>query len=284
MDQVARFKILVMQSGAFDLLKEKLGGLLDKLNTMAASGELERLAKTIGEGLTTGISRAWAAATGLYDALEPFIKVFSAIVDVIGPANTAMGVMAVLIGGKLVMAIAALIPALASLGITIGATPIGWFIGIVAALVGLVYLIIKHWSKISGFFTGLWGSIKSATSTFIGWYVDSWAGVWDFFVGLWDGIVAKVQGALGFVNKAIDKLPNWLKKGIQVGINMATGSDSTYAANARAVLNGGGQQASKTQNQTRVKVDFANMPKGTRVSSDGDAVTDLSMGYAMATP
>jgi len=44
------------------------------------------------------------------------------------------------------------------------------------------------------------------------------------------------------------------------------------------------QMVKQGLSRSEIKIRLENMPKGTRVSSDGDAVTDLSMGYAMATP
>jgi phage tail tape-measure protein len=60
-DQWDRFKRMVMQNGVFDVLREKLGGLLDKVNAMAASGALQKWAKVLGEKLTHAFERAWRA-------------------------------------------------------------------------------------------------------------------------------------------------------------------------------------------------------------------------------
>ena len=46
-DQWARFQNLVMASGLFDFLKGRLGSLLDTLDRMAASGELQRIGKAL---------------------------------------------------------------------------------------------------------------------------------------------------------------------------------------------------------------------------------------------
>ena len=54
-DQWARFRNMVMASGLFDWLTGRLRNLLDTLDRMAASGELQQWAKRVGEALS------WAA-------------------------------------------------------------------------------------------------------------------------------------------------------------------------------------------------------------------------------
>ena len=68
-DQFARFSLMVMQSGAFEWLKNRLGGALEKLNQMAASGELQRLAETIGKNLLQALKEGWQAMQDLAAAV-----------------------------------------------------------------------------------------------------------------------------------------------------------------------------------------------------------------------
>ena len=75
-DQWARFRNMVMASGLFDWLTGRLGRLLDTLDRMAASGELQQWAKRIGDGLITAFQQAgeigrqlWPVVTGIASAV-----------------------------------------------------------------------------------------------------------------------------------------------------------------------------------------------------------------------
>ncbi|MCY4588322.1 MAG: tape measure protein [Bryobacterales bacterium] len=61
MDQWTRFQQMVMKSGAFEYLKDRLGALLDKINEMAADGSLQEFAERIGRGLVGAFQ--WAEQT-----------------------------------------------------------------------------------------------------------------------------------------------------------------------------------------------------------------------------
>lgn len=47
-DQWFRFQLKVMESGPFDVLKDRLRGVLDRINAMSESGELQKLADRVG--------------------------------------------------------------------------------------------------------------------------------------------------------------------------------------------------------------------------------------------
>lgn len=48
-DQWTRFQLKVMESGPFEVIKERLRGVLDSINAMAASGELQAYADRVGQ-------------------------------------------------------------------------------------------------------------------------------------------------------------------------------------------------------------------------------------------
>jgi hypothetical protein len=76
---------------------------------------------------------------------------------------------AAVLAGKLVIAvwslgsaIVGLMPIIAQLGIVLLATPLGWFLGAVAAIAWAAFLIYKYWEPIKQFFVDLWESIKQS--------------------------------------------------------------------------------------------------------------------------
>lgn len=115
-DQLERFKLLVMKAGVFDYLKEKLKGLLDTLDRMAANGELKALAEEIGGNLKTGLKQAWQAAQGLWTVLKGLGAVATWVADKVGGFEVLGAALGVAIGGKLLLSIASLIGSLWSLG------------------------------------------------------------------------------------------------------------------------------------------------------------------------
>jgi hypothetical protein len=76
-DQWTRFAILVMDAGLFDWMKDKLGGLLETVNTMAADGSLQALAKEWGDKLT-------AFASGTWEVINAIHTVTSTIAGMVG--------------------------------------------------------------------------------------------------------------------------------------------------------------------------------------------------------
>ena len=66
MDQWTRFQQMVMESGAFEYLKDRLRTLLDAINRMAADGSLQELAERIGRGLVGAFQFAERAARALW--------------------------------------------------------------------------------------------------------------------------------------------------------------------------------------------------------------------------
>ena len=62
MDQWTRFQQMVMASGVFDWMKERLGGLLDTLNRMAADGSLQEIADAFGQRIIRVFEAVEAAA------------------------------------------------------------------------------------------------------------------------------------------------------------------------------------------------------------------------------
>ncbi|WP_420011002.1 tape measure protein [Tateyamaria sp.] len=67
MDQWAKFQLMIMSNGVFDWMKSKMRLVLDELDRLAASGELEAWAKAIADNILTGLNAIWefGAAAGL---------------------------------------------------------------------------------------------------------------------------------------------------------------------------------------------------------------------------
>ncbi|XDF79524.1 tape measure protein [Aliivibrio fischeri] len=69
----------IMDSGAFQVLKDELGDLLDTLDKMKETGEYDKLVETVGQNLVDGFKAAASAATTLKEVGKEFLPVLRAI-------------------------------------------------------------------------------------------------------------------------------------------------------------------------------------------------------------
>ena len=211
-DQWLRFRLLVMRSGVFDFLKGKLSGFLDKVNQMAASGELQKLAKQWSRNLVRGLELAWDFGQRAAVVIEDLVSVLKGVSSAVGGwenlAKILIGLKAASVLSPLVQMGAALsglsstegktggwlkrlggrlFPMLGKgLGVALGAlkglslfmltNPIGLAItGIAVAAV----LIWKYWEPIKGFFKGVWEGVKTYTAAFWEWLKSTTSAVWE---------------------------------------------------------------------------------------------------------
>ncbi|UXE05163.1 tape measure protein [Arthrobacter phage Jamun] len=92
------------------------------------------------------------------------------------------------VGGWVVMGVQSMIQAVrmaAAWVIAMG--PVGW---VIAAVVGLVALIVANWSKVSAFTKAAWGAVSS-------FLAGLWRGIVSLATGVWNGLVSFVMGIPG---------------------------------------------------------------------------------------
>lgn len=107
-DQWTRFKMMVMQYGAFDFLKGKLEGLLKKVDEMAANGKLKELAALWGKNIAEGFKAAYGAATALIQIMQGLGRVVSWLAGILGGYKNLGIILATLMAGKFLFSVAAL--------------------------------------------------------------------------------------------------------------------------------------------------------------------------------
>ncbi|QLI80788.1 hypothetical protein HZU75_04175 [Chitinibacter fontanus] len=260
-DQLSRFSLMVMQSGAFDWLKNKLSAALDRLNQMAASGELQKMAQTIGGQLVDGLKEAWKAA-------QSFAGMVVEVRDAVGGWGNLFKLTAAIMAGPLVLATVQTVGAVLSLGgalfklVRIGvmlsrtlaalrvaalaftiftaANPI--VLAVVAAvglLAGAAYLVYKNWEPIKAWFVGVWQSIQANAGTLFEWFklafswtplgliMKNWEPLVAYFKGLWDRVKTMIEPIM----KAFD----W-KNGPVMGDVQINGGTAQYGASRPDVL------------------------------------------------
>lgn len=137
-----------------------------------------------------------------------------------GLASVARGSVSMARGfGRIaVRAIPAAISAIATLGATLMATPVGWIMGAIALIAGAVYLIYRNWDAISTWFGNLWDSVKRIFSAAVGAVTGVVASLWDGIKGFFSqGIAGIVKDLLAFSPAGL------LLKGVNEVFEMFTG-------------------------------------------------------------
>lgn len=179
------------------------------------------------------------------------------------------------------------------------ANPITWVVVALAALGAAAYQVYKNWEPLKEFFTELWTNPRDAIMLFVAW-VDDVFGVWSpltyiianwdpiktYFTKLWDNIVSVFSNAWAKMKPIVDAASTAFKF-TPMGV-MAEGAKLLFGGGERPTL-GAGQMApgagvlAPQQSETRVVVDFSNLPRGTRVTEapGGTAPLDLGLGYGM---
>lgn len=128
-----------------------------KLQTQLIKDNKQNYLKQITDGVTKFAKGLWSAGKSVVD-----------VVEFLGGFKTILYILAALMVGKLIIAVAAVISSIMMLGgaikaltIAIATNPLGLiFTAIALAAVAAVYLIYKYWEPISEFFSSLWKSIS----------------------------------------------------------------------------------------------------------------------------
>ena len=229
-DAWGAFKRMIADAGVFDYLKEKLGGLLDKIDAMKNNGSLQKLAETISKNLVTAFEKAWEFGTKLYDK-------FNEINDYLGGFGNTMLVVATILAmplvaafvnvawavGSLAVALIGALPAIWGFTSALLANPLTWIIGLVVAFAGLAYVIWRNWDDIGAYFSRLWDEVSGAFAeawelikelcasafealgylflnfTPVGWMIQSMTAVWGYLKGVWPQIRQTFVAALSAI-------------------------------------------------------------------------------------
>ena len=305
----------VSAAGATDDALKDLHAATDGVKAALVEGlspALSEIIKQIREWLTGHRAdiKEWAASLGkkLPAAVEKLKSVFSSIIDAIRPfvdSTTKLKVIALVLAGIIV---GPLVASIYTLGVALLTTPVGWIVAGIAAIAAGAYLLIDNWDAVSGFFVGLWDTVKAK----FGWFADvlaillapviaipleiigHWDGITDFFASLWDGVTSIFKKAWSLIEPIVDKVIWGIDKVKAAGDFLFGGPsaiDLAKSAIGRATGPSVGDLTAQTANNlaaaranagtAKVTVDFANAPRGTRatVGPQSTADIDLNVGY-----
>ena len=236
-DQWTRFANLVMNAGLFDWLKDRLGGLLDTIDRMAADGSLAAMAKDVGEKLKTIAISLYQIGTAVATIMGPI----NDFVQLLGGWDVVLVAVAGAITGKLVWSLALLAKALWGVVAAFMATPAGWVVAAVTAIAAAVYLLYKHWGPIKDFFIGIWDNIKKAFSSGIDWVKNKILSIVRWIA---DKIVA-------FNNM----MPEWVRDYTPQGMLLNAAANGLEGYATPSIVAAGGQQDVNVGGTLRIQID-----------------------------
>jgi phage-related protein len=249
-------------------------------------------AKDLGEKLPAAFDSLVDGIKGAIGFLTPFFNSTTKIKIAIG------ALIAVMVGP--------LISAVASLGIALAANPIGLILTAIAALAVAWFVVITRWDEVKAYFTKFWDYlgdkfgvfrdiIAAVMAPFI--YIplkiiSNWETISKFFTDLWDGVTGVFQRAWNIIKDIVDKVSGAVSTvtgaiGDAVDFINPFSDDAPTTDRSLSITNVAEQaraalQTGRQSTEARVTVDFANAPRGMRVSTDPQSTgVDTSVGYQM---
>ena len=107
----------------------------------------------------------------------------------------------------------------AGLGAVMAATPIGWLIAGIAALVIAGTLLYRNWEKVKAFFTNLWESPTARTMMFIAGPIGWVIGITSAIIANWDTLKAYFEYFWDNPEAALFRFQNWVQESFQNAVN-----------------------------------------------------------------
>lgn len=292
-DQWERFKLLIMDAGAFDWMRTRLADLLARIDAMAQSGELRRLAETFGARLVRALEWTWNAGMRtadafrqIADALGPVFRAAGWVFDTFGVGNTVLALLVARFA-LLLPALWASVVALKALAVAFLATPFGWIVAGIAAVAAGAYLIYKNWDGIKAW----WGDLTESISIYWLDMLEELTAFWEQYnplVLIQRGLTDTLEWISNWgIGEAIREkvaaitsyLPAWLRE--RLGI---ADIPTAPAGAAGAALGAAGVATGQPGGEVRVRVDLNGLPPGTRTTQEtrGRPDFELNQGWMMA--
>ncbi|WP_375590205.1 tape measure protein [Hoeflea alexandrii] len=222
-DMFMKFQLMIMDTGLFDWMKDKLAGVLETINQMEADGSLKAWATEIGDTIKTLLDQAWTFATGLAGIISELGSWLSMASDWVGGWERLAAILGAMAFAPTLLATAQGLfmigKGMAFIATALAANPITLAI---MAIAGAAWLIYDNWSVIGPWFEWLWDGIKAAASKVWEWMKTafSWTPL-GMIIANWDGITAALsapfesgKAALSAIWEGIKTLFGWTPLGL----------------------------------------------------------------------
>lgn len=226
-DHWGRFQRMIMASGVFDYLKDRLQLFLDLLNQMAEDGRLQQYADQVAQAIMSALEGLWAFGQGAMRVWNDLAPVIAWVADVLGGWDNLAWFAAAMMMSRTVFA---LIGGFLTLGrgivlVSRGLIGIAWAMGpvalLAAAIAGAAYLIYRNWDEIGPWFRRLWASVRTYFEGMVEFVKgvftldfdralqgikQAWGGADEFFATILDGIRTNFTVAWSAISPVLDSL------------------------------------------------------------------------------
>lgn len=273
------------------------------------SERIKGLAERFGKLLIPVALKVLAVFEKVLSFFEAMPDSVKTVVLIVGALAAALGPLLFIVG-SFVTVLPGVITAFSALGAVFAflTGPIGLVIAAVAALIAIGVAVVKNWEGVKQFFLALWDGplvrflrIVTGVDALIalgGLLIKAWEPVKTFFKAVFKGImfvidpvIQRIEFLLNIAKKAGGFVLGGVKKllfGDKDPLAGFKGSDKREenkeraldATRARKIAEENAKQI-RTVNDSRVRVDFNNMPRGTRVKAESSGISpDLNLGFA----
>lgn len=272
----------------------------------------KEIGATIGRILEPAALRNLKILNGIQKAFLEMSPAGQKFVVTIATIAAAIGPVLIVIGKLTGSVIPAMITGWSALTAVTWAGIAPWllWIGAIAAVIAIGYLLYSNWDKIKTFFVAFWdGPLGSFIKFFtpLGWLIqaatavyENWAPIKEFFGGIWDWVGQKIDALMPKIQWMIDiakRAGTWLLFGDKGSPFAGQGGAAPTAAGGEGV----GAQANNIQSQAqqigqgivkemrqtndaRVQIDFSNLPRGANISSSSTGISPLMNLGMMGSP
>lgn len=206
-DYWTNFQMQVMETGAFDWIKNKLQWVLDSLDKMAENGELQKWAEDIGAIIQETVQGLWEFGEKVFSVIKWVAefarenkRLISTIVQwtaILGSGLTVLGALSMVVSFalypilRLAFGIGKITGATRLLSMAFASNPIG---AAITLIIGALTLLYFNWDKVKNAIGAGWNWLKTKFAD--SWFVKAINGI-IFAVNNWDVVVNTVTKSIG---------------------------------------------------------------------------------------
>ena len=262
-DQWTRFQRMVMGSGLFVWMKGQLQQLLDTLNRMAANGELERWAETVGAQMMAVLQGIRDLGEGIYNVWNTVVPALERFAEIVGGWDVLGWItLALMFSGTLLTVATGIVKIAAGVAAIVSA-PV---LALTLAFAALAYVIYDNWDTIVSYFSDKIEAVRAAfdegllkgvfiaiaefnpftlltelllglpalfAETFLG--IDLYDAGARIMTSLWEGMKGVMTEIVDWANAKLAAItPDWLRSP-EAGGTAGIGGDSGYGGMAGAL-------------------------------------------------
>lgn len=264
---------------------------------------VSKWAEGFAKDLPTRLESLWSGVQKVAGMLAGLGSMMMWLSDSAGVIDTVLTALAVVIGFQVVAAVVSLMVSLKALGVAIALTPIGWFIGIVAALIAVGVLLYKNWDSITAVFKKFGNFLMESSPialliSGVQELLTSSDGVMSFFGNLFSFLaknnpfslmlrstseLIKMFTGFDVLSSVSEKLQNLLPDWALKLLSLGDGGGSAESIRSTSIKSAIPVARAQVGGDLRIKIDSEGRARVNELKSDNPNVgVVVDVGHAMA--